>query len=121
MSLLDWFRNGGSFMYFVLISDIIAVVAIIVLVLLKNQNRPKRMLLAIIGIATLPLLIGAFGHWVGYVELMSVLPIADPNVKQDLYNESIAIARIPSIFGAASSVTLLVTGFLGLKQSYRIR
>ena len=115
MSFLEWFRNGGTFMYYVLFTDIIAIVLIIVLLMLNKQSRPKPFLITVIGIALLPLLIGAFGNWVGYLEIMSVLPMADPAEKQELYNESIAIARIPSIFGGISSTVLLLISFLGLK------
>jgi hypothetical protein len=115
VTFLEWFRNGGVFMYFVLYVDVIAIAVIIVLLMLKTQGRYKQFSILIVGLGLLPLLIGVFGNWVGYLEIMSALPLANPAEKQELYKEMMAIARIPSIFGGVSSAVLLPIGLLGLK------
>ena len=116
MSIPNWFMDGGIFMYFILIADLIAVVAVIILAIVKNQYSIKRLQLMMIGTALLPLLIGAFGFWVGYEQMMSALPLADPAEKDDLYNAAMSVVRIPAIFGGASAAVLFVMGFLGLKK-----
>jgi len=103
-------------MYFILIADLSAVVAVIFLAILKNQHPIKTLRLILIGTALLPLLIGAFGSWVGYEQMMAVLPLADPSEKDDLYNASMSVVPIPGIFGGVSAAVLFVIGFLGLKK-----
>ena len=70
-----------------------------------------------IGAALLPLLMGAIGFWLGYEQMMSALPLADPAEKDDLYTAAMSVVRIPGIFGGVSTAVLFVIGFLGLKKN----
>ena len=116
MSISNWFMDGGIFMYYIIVADLFAVVAIIILASLKNKYPISPLRLMMIGAALLPLLVGAFGYWVGYEQLMSALPSADPAEKEDLYNAAMSVVAIPGIFGGVSAAVLFVIGYLGLKK-----
>lgn len=115
MSLTEWFMQGGIFMWYIIFADIVTASVIVVLLIVNKQDKFRFFLITITGLSLLPLLVGAFGSWVGYVTTMSVLPMADPAQKQQLYMESMAVARIPSEFGGISTVVVFLAGMLGFK------
>jgi hypothetical protein len=115
VSITEWFYQGGIFMWFVLYADVLAIVVTVALLIVYTPGRYKIFLTTLIVTGLLPLLFGVAGHWIGYQQVMAALPSADPSEKQALYEASMAIIRIPSIFGGVSSAALLLAGYLGLK------
>jgi glucan phosphoethanolaminetransferase (alkaline phosphatase superfamily) len=115
MLLGNWFYQGGIFMWFILIADILAITVIVALLITYTKGRHKKSLIAIILVAALPMLIGASGHMFGYLAMMDALSSVDPANKQELYDVGMSVAMIPSKFGGVSSIVLLLLGLLGLR------
>ena len=102
-------------MWFIVFADFLAITVIIVLLMFSSQSRNKIYLITVVAVGLVPLLIGVAGHWIGYRVAMDALLYVDPSNKQELYEASMAAARIPTSFGGISSAVLLLMGIVGLK------
>lgn len=115
MSLIDWFLQGGIYMWLVLLVDVLVVIVTAVLLSVYKPKKFKLLLVTIIIFSFLPVLLGAYGGWVGYQEAMTALSFANPADKDDLYKATMKVIWIPCEFGAISSILLLIGGVVGIK------
>lgn len=124
MSLTHWFQQGGAFMELILVFDLLAVFMItLMLVLLLGQKTTEKHLqlfrLIVVTAVVIPVCIGALGHYIGYETAVNAIASADPDIKDELFKEAMAVAKISTIFSASSSAALLVAGWLVLSLSKR--
>lgn len=121
MAFMDWFLRGGSFMWFVLAGASVSSVAMFILLIRCGQSNNKVCLAIMLFFASIPLWVGVLGRHEGIVVAREAIAMADPAVRGELYELSMAYAMIPLIFGGGLSSILLLSGLLGLQFSKKRR
>ena len=112
MELMEWFRSGGYFMYYIVMAD----TAVVILLALSFAFCSKALHSTInkicIVFLIIPLLVGLLGHYFGYVAAVDALANVDPATREELYDASMTVATIPSIFGLVSSVVFFLLWYV---------
>ena len=115
MGITQWFMDGGQFMYLI-VGALFVSMSIVIAAGVSCRPSDKRTFIKItFFFALIPTAVGALGSYVSYVQLMTAVPMVDPEIKQEIYDSAMPVVRRPVIFGGLCSALLLVMWFISLK------
>ncbi len=108
MAIPQWFVDGGVFMHFVLLTFFVSLGIVIVAGANCSASSKGTFLKIALAFVFLPAVVGAFGYYISYLQVMSAVAMVDPAIKQEIYDMSMKVARLPLIFGGSASLFLLL-------------
>jgi len=119
---MTWFMEGGPWMYVILMTDILVGLGVAAVFLLAAVSRmvaglrwPARVLAALsVPAAGLPALAGIVAWQLGLSRMRQAVEFAPPEHKEALIAAGTELARIPLLFGGASSALFVLPALLGL-------
>jgi hypothetical protein len=110
-ALAEWFRNGGTMGFFVLLLFVVLLVTGIILFRTARSRKPFAVYLCL---ALLPLGLGFLGTALGYAEVRE----AERSTVAELTQEDIEIGRTNSWYttylGVTTAIPLLLVGLVGI-------
>jgi len=114
MQFIEWFRYGGEFMRFVLLTDIAACAVIIVVLSNYNKNKPNLASIIVILISFAPLFVGMLGYLIDSSMAKTAVASLDPLEKEEFFEVFMELAKYPLRFGGISSIIIFIIGMFGL-------
>ncbi len=115
MDITQWFVDGGQFMYLILVALFVSMSIVIAAGASCRPSEKSSFMKIAFFFIFIPVVVGALGSYFYYVQLMTAVPMADADMKQEIYDASIPIVRRPVIFGSLCGLLLFGIWIIGLK------
>lgn len=112
MLIPQWFIDGGLYMHLIVMALFVAIIMIVVAGQSCRSSSQLTFLKITLVFVFMPAVLGISGFYIGYIQIMSAVPMVDPSMKQEIYDASMTVARYPLIFGGLCSLFLLLIWFV---------